>query len=1071
MTRHFKIFLSSPSDVNQERKLAQDVIDNLLYDAEFKDKVELEIVAWDRPGNSVPLLATATPQAAIDAGLDQPKVCDIVVVIFWSRMGTPLPHPDYQKADGSPYWSGTEWEFTNALEGFQANKCPEILLYQRTSSIALSPYDDDYDQKSEQLQRVSRFFRALRDPKTGAYLRGYNQYKEPEDFRREFDGHLRNILKRLLREKVGEEHKTKHAITLKKWEQSPFPGLEAFTEEQQPIFFGRGHEIDKLVAKISATRFVAVSGPSGSGKSSVVAAGLIPRLRDYAIVDENQKTSANWLIVSAKPNTDPFLSLANAIKKSVIAQHPEAESLLDEKFLYDDLKKGDFSPIFDILQTIHPWEEIFIFIDQFEEVFTIVFPELRDLFIQLISQTFAYWRIVITIRSDFLPKAMENPTLVPKLSDGAFILPLPDYFALLEMIEQPAKRAGLEFEPELAKTIVRETGNEPGALALMAYALDELYRVGKSKQLLTFEDYKDLGGVKKAIGKRAQLTFDNLSPSAKEAVPTVFRELLDVDERGTATRQRAPMSKFRQNQPALELINAFIDARLLVTSQIADTHQEALVEVAHEALLREWELLAQWIENTQEDLRLEKRVRNAAREWHEDKRNPIRLWQHELLQPVYEMQLRQNIQFDDITQAFIRPEAERRLDEFMNIFRSASTAAMAWQLMPIVARWGAIGESATKQLLEARGSGLPNSVVNAIDKILTHQKNVSSVLIALLLETTEPPHRYLERIWGKRDLPKNFYEVLFQKIMNADGKDLAQYEPVLKALPKKYKILEKIKAHLYAISASESTWNASTDLIQLYNKCVYNSDRLIDRASVQALEQKIKAEEAKRQTEVAEAKRQAEVAEAKRKAEEAKRQAEVAEAQRKAQAKAQDIKVFYAKEAQARAQATVDRILNPRKIESPSSIPPQPNPTTYNATEIVGEHGDIQLPDWLQEPVDSALHAQANTLELINGTEAELKLLFEQNFDDEELVAICQNISMDTFVGHLYATQEPVKAIAKRAIRLLMKQGKRADGFVNHLIASLVSSDDTREQQTILATLYEIGGDEAQRFIAMWGNQ
>src|SRR5437764_3574823 len=114
-----RIFVSSPGDVAQERTLAHQVIDNLMHDALLRDKVVLKAVAWDKRDSRTPMMATLTPQEAINDGMAKPSECEIVVVVLWSRMGTPLP-AEYKKADGSPYLSGTEYEFEDAMQAARA---------------------------------------------------------------------------------------------------------------------------------------------------------------------------------------------------------------------------------------------------------------------------------------------------------------------------------------------------------------------------------------------------------------------------------------------------------------------------------------------------------------------------------------------------------------------------------------------------------------------------------------------------------------------------------------------------------------------------------------------------------------------------------------------------------------------------------------------------------------------------------------------------------------------------------------------------------------------------------------
>ena len=176
--------------------------------------------------------------------------------------------------------------------------------------------------------------------------------------------------------------------------------------------------------------------------------------------------------------------------------------------------------------------------------------------------------------------------------------------------------------------------------------------------------YRSFGGVQGAIGTRAQETFEELSDGAKKSLPQVFRELLDVDESGTATRKRAALEKVERDDASRELVQALVDARLLVTSRGAAN--QALVEVAHEALFRSWPRLKGWIEEAQDDLILLRQVRTAADWWNKHDRQVIYLWPDERLKPVYEMQKRLEPNWTEYEKEFIRLEVERLLEELDN---------------------------------------------------------------------------------------------------------------------------------------------------------------------------------------------------------------------------------------------------------------------------------------------------------------------------------------------------------------------------------------------------------------------
>jgi len=280
-----RIFLASPGDVADERGLARRVMASLPKEPAFRGQVVLEEVSWDNPGAAIPLPAHLTPQDAIKQGIPTPAECDVVLVILWSRMGTPLPIA-YAKQDGSRYLSGTEWEYLAAIDRAEREGTPVVLVYQRTEKVLFDPDDADFDERTEQRRKVVRFFESFRNP-DGSLKRSYREYATPSDFEQLLEVNLRKIVWDRYQASGLETQSAKPAdagTPAVLWSGSPYPGLRAFTDEEGAIFFGRGHETDALVRRVSGGgRFVAVIGPSGSGKSSLVAAGLLPRIAAGAL--------------------------------------------------------------------------------------------------------------------------------------------------------------------------------------------------------------------------------------------------------------------------------------------------------------------------------------------------------------------------------------------------------------------------------------------------------------------------------------------------------------------------------------------------------------------------------------------------------------------------------------------------------------------------------------------------------------------------------------------------------------------------------------------------------------------
>jgi formylglycine-generating enzyme required for sulfatase activity len=651
--RHLHVFLSSPGDVHHERQLAVEVLERLNRERTYRDRLKLEVVAWDKPGAGAAMPAQYEPQEAIARGLRPPSQCDIVIVIFWARMGTPLS-AQYCKADGSRYRSGTEYEFLDALAAAQATGSPDVLVYRRQGAPAINLDDPKFNERRQQWEQVEAFFTQFKHP-DGSWRRFYKEYHEPSGFKELLDQDLRDALARVLEACPGGVAKPpaepEPPLETPLWEGSPFPGLRAFRPEEALIFFGRGRETDGLIRALgdSEMRFIAVVGASGSGKSSLVAAGLLPALARNAIAG-----SQDWVWVRFTPaemGDDPFMALASAFKPRLDRQGRRPRDLASD--LEQD--PGTCHELLILALEDKPdWAELLLFIDQFEEIFTLVEAAYRQPFVALLARAAQMRRVrlVVTMRADFYHHCLDLPGLDELLVAGHYPLLAPRPEALSAMITRPAAQAGLRLEAGLAERILDDTGLEPGALALMAFALSELWRASQGDDgVLTFAAYDSFNGVYGAIGKKAEDTFNALAgakPELEAALADVFRELVEVDERGVATRRRAPQSQVGAGAAAATLVNALIEARLLVTSHGED--HEPMVEVAHEAIFSNWPRLQTWIEATGDDLRLRRQVSQAAAEWQAGGQATKYLWPHERVVEVVGMLARLGLGIDHLTE-------------------------------------------------------------------------------------------------------------------------------------------------------------------------------------------------------------------------------------------------------------------------------------------------------------------------------------------------------------------------------------------------------------------------------------
>jgi len=401
---------------------------------------------------------------------------------------------------------------------------------------------------------------------------------------------------------------------------NPYKGLRAFSEADAEDFFGRETLVQQLLARLSEggdlSRFLAVIGPSGSGKSSVVKAGLLPALRRGGLLG-----SENWFYVDFMPGPNSFEELEAALLR--VAVNPPS-SLLDQ------LRDGDRGLIRAVNRVLpnDPSVELVLVIDQFEELFTLVASEdERVLFLSNIVTAIlderSRVRIVTTLRADFVDRPlryMDFGELMQRRNE--LVLPLtPEELELA--ILGPAKHVGLKIESGLVSAILRDLGDQPGTLPLLQYALTELFDQ-REGNLLTKAGYQAIGGALSALGRRAEEVYANLNESQQAAARQLFLRLVTFGDGVEDTRRRVTLVELDQLQAARkasnsqfsisEVLEAFSKSRLLTFDNDPITRSPT-VEVAHEALLREWTRLREWLDESRADVRLQRQLADAASEW------------------------------------------------------------------------------------------------------------------------------------------------------------------------------------------------------------------------------------------------------------------------------------------------------------------------------------------------------------------------------------------------------------------------------------------------------------------------
>jgi serine/threonine protein kinase/WD40 repeat protein len=393
---------------------------------------------------------------------------------------------------------------------------------------------------------------------------------------------------------------------------NPYKGLMAFEEGDSDSFHGRERLVDELLTRLGspgADRMLAVIGPSGSGKSSVVKAGLLPALRDGALED-----SESWFVTTMAPGSHPFEALETALLR--IAVNPPA-SLLDQ---LQDNTRGILRGTRRILPTDDA--TVLLVIDQFEELFTLCEDEAtRARFLQALTvaatDPSSPLRLVVTLRADFYDHPLCYPGFAELVkNNGVTVTPLAAD-ELEQAIVTPAHQVGVQFESGLVAEIVADVSSRPGALPLMQFALSEIFD-RRTAGVITTASYRGMGGLAGALGRRAEETYSSLDQKGREAIHQALLHLVTVEEGADDLRRRAPRSEIISAGFDTHGIDSAIDrfgGQRLLTFDFDASTREPTVEVAHEALLREWPRLTDWIDDHRDDLVIRKRLDAAVSEW------------------------------------------------------------------------------------------------------------------------------------------------------------------------------------------------------------------------------------------------------------------------------------------------------------------------------------------------------------------------------------------------------------------------------------------------------------------------
>jgi WD40 repeat protein len=486
----------------------------------------------------------------------------------------------------------------------------------------------------------------------------------------------------------------------------PFKGLETFQEKDSDLFFGRQAIVSRLVHELEQNRsLLVIIGASGSGKSSLVRAGLVPALKKpSAKFDGSENNQPAWRVHVMTPTAHPLQALAleltrhsRSVSASAILADDFAQDPRSLRLYLERMHRGDWGNLSgDAPHSAFPHRRLLLVIDQFEELFTLCHDDLeREQFVDNLvhalnkssaqvlgdsrthSPPYPLLTLVLTLRADFYAHIAQYPELRALIArHQEYIGPMTSE-EMRSVIEEPARRqraadgAAWEFEPGVVDLILRDVGAEPGALPLLSHSLFELWK-RRTGHRMTLRGYQDTGGVRGAIAQTAETVYQELEPTGQDIARSIFLRLTKLGEGTEDTSRRAEIQELitrpQDTEQVLAVLNDLARARLVtLSSPNADAlddqvlpegspahESHAIAQVAHEALIREWERLRGWLNEDREGLRLHRQLADAAQEWNLLERDASALYRGARLIQAQDFAANNPITLNDLERTFLQ---------------------------------------------------------------------------------------------------------------------------------------------------------------------------------------------------------------------------------------------------------------------------------------------------------------------------------------------------------------------------------------------------------------------------------
>jgi WD40 repeat protein len=446
---------------------------------------------------------------------------------------------------------------------------------------------------------------------------------------------------------------------------SPYRGLAAFTAEDKDYFFGRVGFTRSLIEAVNSRSIVPVIGASGSGKSSVVCAGLIPQLKD-------------WQILYFRPKADPIQALAMVTSSLVATAANKEELQILESKLAEKLDRDKLA----LFESLSAWfkltnhnRPLLLVVDQFEELYTLTQDaNKRDRFLDNILtaiERLPQVKLLFTLRADCYQYLLDCRQLITALET---LLPMSPA-ELTDAIALPAHKLNVQFEAGLIEKILDAVKTDRDSLPLLEFALTQLWEK-QHNGLLTHQAYQEIGGVARALVNHAAVLYQQFEPHQRERIRDIFIQLIQVGDNNIITRRIAKRAEIGKDN--WELIDRLATGRLVVTKW-DDRNSQETVELIHEALIQHWKTFKEWIEFDKDFRRWQEQLRFKIEQWENSKRDENELLRGKELDNAADWMSKKNSQITSIERDFITQSSEKQLRE--NICKKRSRLAILGSLI------------------------------------------------------------------------------------------------------------------------------------------------------------------------------------------------------------------------------------------------------------------------------------------------------------------------------------------------------------------------------------------------------